>query len=187
MLLKLRPDCTQLIRQHQRQSHPCFQTSTTSTSTSTSASTKEITPLESRLEDDFYYDEDDDEASRSRLRHHPHEDFEPHYDEEHEADGHHSQGRFGGHNYDEGGYHHHRPKKHRPKKHNHKRNLHKAPFYGEIAGYDPPQGVILNIKDTTDLPELEPGGLAAITPKFMKFLRGHVLNVGKKKKKKLSP
>jgi len=154
-------------------------------------STKEITPMESRLEDDFYYDEDDDEASRSRLRlrHHPHEDFEPHYDEEHEADGHHhhSQGRFGGHDYDEGGYDHHRPKKHRQKKHNHKRNLHKAPFYGEIAGYDPPQGVILNIKDTTDLPELEPGGLAAITPKFMKFLRGHVLNVGKKKKKKSSP
>ena len=147
-----------------------------------------MTSLESRLEDDFYYDDEDDEASRSRRRHHPHEDFEPHYDEEHEPEGHHhSKGRLGSHDYEHGGYHHHRPKKHRSKKHHHKRNLHKAPFYGEIAGYNPPQGVILNIKDTTDLPDLEPGGLAAITPKFMKFLRGHVLNVGKKKKKKSSP
>ena len=186
MLLKLRPDCTQLIRQHQRQNHPCFQTSASASPSSTS---KEMTSLESRLEDDFYYDDEDDEASRSRRRHHPHEDFEPHYDEEHEPDGHHhhSKGRLGSHDYEHGGYHHHRPKKHRSKKHHHKRNLHKAPFYGEIAGYNPPQGVILNIKDTTDLPDLEPGGLAAITPKFMKFLRGHVLNVGKKKKKKSSP
>jgi hypothetical protein len=140
--------------------------------------------LESRLEDDFYYDIDDDPTSR----HHPHEDFEPLYDDHDSAD----LTSHERHTNDEYNHHHNHHDRHRdeysPKKHKHgkskKKILFKPPFYGDIAGYNPPQGVILNPKDSIFTAGIEPGGLAGITPKFIKFLRGHVKNVGKTKKKK---
>jgi hypothetical protein len=140
--------------------------------------------LESRLEDDFYYDIDDDPTSR----HHPHEDFEPFYEEHDSAD----LTSHERHTNDDNEYNHHNHDRHRdeysPKKHKHGRSkkkiLFKPPFYGDIAGYNPPQGVILNPKDSIFTAGIEPGGLAGITPKFIKFLRGHVKNVGKTKKKK---
>jgi len=73
-------------------------------------------------------------------------------------------------------YHHHQSRRRRPHR---RRNLHKAPFYAEIAGYNPSVGVILNPRDTIFVPGIEPGGLAGITPKFMKFLRNYVNAIGK--------
>lgn len=160
MLLMLTDKCNnQLIRHHQR---PCRR-----------ETTADEMSLESRLEDDFYFDHDadhdddevDDAASPSssiRSRH-PHEDFEPLYDD----------------------YRQERPEGNEerrfPRKAHGKKKIFKPPFYADIAGFRPPQGVILNPKDSSFFPGLEPGGLAGITPKFIKFLRGHVKNVGKKK------
>ena len=183
MLLKLRPDCDPLIRQQQQQhsltqsrknmllNRPCYRAIQ---DTSTGAS--ELS-LESRIADEFYYDVDTVGEGPSRSRHHPHEDFDTFYEDD-PANVRHS-GDYDYHHDDH--YHHSKPVK---KKKKHFKKFHKAPFYAEIAGYNPPQGVILNPKDTIFTPGIEPGGLAAITPSFMKFLRGHVKNIGKTKKKK---
>lgn len=158
MLLKLSLDCNnQLIRHHLRHNHPCH-----------SSSLKTSQTLESRLEDDFYFDDEDDDADDdddhrdavSSRMHHPHEDFEPFYDDYHDE---------------------HNEALHFPRMEPTKKKIFKPPFYAEVAGYHPIQGVILNPKDSSFFPGLEPGGLAGITPKFIKFLRGHVKNVGKKK------
>ena len=185
MLLKLRPDCDPLIRQQQQQqqltksnnnnkllNHPCYPAIP---DTSTVAAVSELS-LESRLADEFYSDVDTVGEGPSRSQHHPHEDFDTFYEDD-QANVRHS-GDYDYHHTDY--YHHSKPLK----KKKHFKKFHRAPFYAEIAGFNPPQGVILNPKDTIFTPGIEPGGLAAITPSFMKFLRGHVKNIGKTKKKK---
>ena len=152
MLFKLNMDCNNQLIRHHLLNQPCVASLATQ-----SASQNEMT-LESQLEDDFYFDDGDgddgdDIASRSR---HPQEEFDPYYHDE---------------------YHDQR----RPRIERSKKKFFKPPFYADIAGYRPPVGVILNPKDSSFFPGLEPGGLAGITPKFIKFLRGHVKNVGKKK------
>ena len=194
LLLKLRPDCEPLIRQHQQQqqqqltfnnnnnnqlNEPCHQASVDTTTAASELS------LERRLSDEFYYDADSVGEGPSRARHHPHEDFDTFYDDDDPANVRHS----GDYDYHHGDPHHH-PKPVKKKKRHRSKKFHKAPFYAEIAGYNPPQGIILNPKDSIFTPGIEPGGLAGITPKFLKYLRGHVKNIGKtksKKKKRLDP
>ena len=154
MLFKLNLDCNNQLIRHQHLNKPCL-----ASQASQKASQNEMT-LESQLEAEFYYDDadadtddGDDVSSRS---HHPHEEFEPYYGDD---------------------YHDQRL----PRVEKSKKKYFKPPFYADIAGYHPPVGVILNPKDSSFFPGLEPGGLAGITPKFIKFLRGHVKNVGKKK------
>ena len=183
--MKLRTDCDPLIRQQQQPltqsnnkkllNRPCYQAIPDTSTAAAAASASELS-LESRLADEFYYDVDTVGEGPSRSRHHPHEDFDTFYEDD-SANVRHS-GDYD-YNHDDH-YHHSKP----VKKKKHFKKFHKAPFYAEIAGYNPPQGVILNPKDTIFTPGIEPGGLAAITPSFMKFLRGHVKNIGKKKKKK---